>query len=44
MSFMELFYGAKIVEATANKIRGRNKIIDNNIEGGKSKKIKKNQE
>ena len=40
MSFMELFYGAKIVEATANKIRGRNKIIDNNIEGGKSKKNK----
>lgn len=40
MSFMELFYGAKIVEATANKIKGRNKIIDDNIKGGKSKKSK----
>ena len=34
MSLMEFFYGAKIAEATANKIKGRNKIIDDNIKDG----------
>lgn len=41
---MEFFYGAKIAEATANKIKGRNKIIDDNIKGGKTKKSKEKSE
>lgn len=43
MSLMEFFYGAKIAEATVNKIKGRNKIIDDNIKDGKLKKVKENQ-
>ncbi len=44
MSFIEFFYGAKIAEATVNKIKGRSKIIDDNIKGGKSKKSKEKSE
>ena len=40
MSLMEFFYGAKIVEAAANKIKGRNKVIDDNIQHEKNKKKK----
>jgi len=41
---MEFFYGAKIAEATVNKIKGRNKIIDDNIKDGKLKKSKRKSE
>lgn len=44
MSLMEFFYGAKIAEATVNKIKGRNKIIDDNIKDGKLKKSKRKSE
>lgn len=44
MSFMEFFYGAKIVEIASNKIKGRNKIVDANIQEAKVKKNRKTSE
>ncbi len=35
MALSELFFGAKIAEAAVNKVKGRGKIVDANIEGGK---------
>lgn len=42
MSFMEIFYGTKIVESALNKVKGRSKIIDQNIENEKKSKNKEN--
>lgn len=38
MSLMEIFYGAKIVEAAIGKAKGKNKDIDDNVQGRKEKK------
>lgn len=40
MSLSELFFGGQLVNAAVNKIKGRGKIVDTNIEGGKTKKKK----
>ena len=40
MSLMELFYGAKIVESAISKVKGRSKVIDQNIESSKKSKDK----
>lgn len=35
MSLSELFFGARIAEAAADKIKGRGKVVDTNIQNGK---------
>ena len=40
MSLMEIFYGTKLVESALNKVKGRSKVSDQNIESGKKSKDK----
>ena len=35
MSFMEMFYGAKVAEFAVNKVRGRKQNIDENVQNKK---------
>ena len=41
MAISDLFFGAKMAESAINKARGRGKVVDGNIQGGK-KETKKN--
>lgn len=44
MSLFEIFYGAKIVESATNKLRGRKKVVDSNIDNLKATESKASDE
>ncbi len=44
MPLSEFFFGAQLAEKAANKLRGRGKITDENIQGGKMKKNNKTED